>query len=150
MSGHARIAQVFEGDAREWERQRRHEQNQENEVMRFPALMVAGLAGLTGLVPTAWADACADASDQATMNKCAGKALKASDGELNTLYKQIEARLKDDQDKTRLLVAAQQAWIAFRDAECDFSATGVAGGSAYPMIILQCRDGLTQNRVKDF
>lgn len=118
--------------------------------MRFRSLMFAAFVGLTGMAPTAWADDCANASDQATMNECAGKALKASDGELNTLYKQIAARLKDDQDKTRLLVAAQKAWIAFRDAECDFSAAGVTGGSVYPMIVLQCRDGLTQNRVKDF
>lgn len=118
--------------------------------MRFPTLMLAALAPLTGMVPAAWADDCDNASDQATMNECAGKSFKASDTELNTLYKQIEARLKDDQDKAKLLVAAQKAWIAFRDAECDFSAAGVAGGSVYPMIVLQCRDGLTQNRVKDF
>ncbi|MGH6809784.1 MAG: lysozyme inhibitor LprI family protein [Ensifer adhaerens] len=118
--------------------------------MRFPALMFAAFVGLTGLAPAAWADDCADASDQATMNECADKAFKASDTELNALYKQIEARLKDDQDKTKLLVSAQKAWIAFRDAECNFSAAGVAGGSVYPMIVLQCRDGLTQNRVKDF
>lgn len=118
--------------------------------MRFPALIFATFVGLTGLAPAAWAEDCANASDQATMNECADKAFKASDTELNALYKQIEARLKDDQDKTKLLVSAQKAWIAFRDAECDFSATGVAGGSVYPMIVLQCRDGLTQNRVKDF
>lgn len=118
--------------------------------MRFRSWMLAALVGLTGMVPAARADDCANASDQATMNECAGKAFKASDAELNALYKQIEARLKDDQDKARLLVATQKAWIAFRDAECDFSAAGVSGGSAYPMIVLQCRDGLTQNRVKDF
>ncbi|RDL50802.1 hypothetical protein BLJAPNOD_01926 [Ensifer sp. M14] len=118
--------------------------------MRFPALMFAAGVVLTGLASAARADDCANASDQATMNECADKSLKASDTELNTLYKQIEARLKDDQDKAKLLVAAQKAWIAFRDAECDFSAAGVTGGSVYPMIVLQCRDGLTQNRVKDF
>ncbi|CAN7390858.1 MULTISPECIES: lysozyme inhibitor LprI family protein [Ensifer] len=118
--------------------------------MRFPALMFATLVGLVGLAPAAWADDCANASDQATMNECADKSLKASDTELNTLYKQIEARLKDDQDTTKLLIAAQKAWIAFRDAECDFSAAGVTGGTAYPMIVLLCRDNLTQNRVKDF
>lgn len=118
--------------------------------MRFPALIFATFVELTGLAPAAWAEDCVNANDQATMNECADKALKASDTELNALYKQIEARLKDDQDKTKLLISAQKAWIAFRDAECNFSATGVAGGSVYPMIVLQCRDGLTQNRVKDF
>lgn len=110
-------------------------------------LLVAGLLATTG---AARADECADASDQATMNACAGKALKASDAELNTLYKQIQGRLKDDADKTKLLVTAQRAWVAYRDAECDFASSGVAGGSAQPMITLECRDDRTKKRVADF
>ncbi|HEV7308803.1 lysozyme inhibitor LprI family protein [Ensifer sp.] len=118
--------------------------------MRLPVFMFAALAGATGLLRPALAADCAAALDQATMNECADKALKASDAELNSLYKQIVSRLKDDQDAAKLLVSAQKAWIAFRDAECNFSASGVDGGSAYPMVLLQCRDGLTRKRVEDF
>ncbi|WP_043613284.1 lysozyme inhibitor LprI family protein [Ensifer sp. ZNC0028] len=110
-------------------------------------LLVAGLLATTG---AARADECADASDQATMNACAGKALKASDAELNALYRQIQGRLKDDAEKTKLLVTAQRAWVAYRDAECDFASSGVAGGSAQPMITLECRDDRTKKRVADF
>jgi uncharacterized protein YecT (DUF1311 family) len=77
-------------------------------------------------------------------------AFKAADGELNTLYKNIERRLKDDRDTTQSLIAAQRAWIAFRDAECKFRASGVQGGSAYPMIYSQCLADLTKSRAGDF
>lgn len=95
------------------------------------------------------AEDCANASDQATMNICAGDSFKKSDKQLNDLYKQIETRLKDDADTTKLLVSAQRSWVAFRDAECAFSASTVTGGTAYPMIYAMCLDGLTQARVKD-
>lgn len=77
---------------------------------------------------------CANASNQATMNQCAAQENKAADKELNTVYQQITARLKDNPDGKKLLVSAQRAWIGFRDAECKFSASGVAGGSVYPLI----------------
>lgn len=95
------------------------------------------------------ADDCANAQDQASMDVCAGEAFKTSDKQLNDLYKQVETRLKDDAGKTKLLVPAQRAWLAFRDAECAFSSSSVTGGSVYPMIHSMCLDGLTQLRVKD-
>ena len=63
---------------------------------------------------------CGDLTNQADMNICAGKAYDKSDTELNTLYKQIEARLKNDADTTRLPLTAQRAWVAFRDADATF------------------------------
>ncbi|WP_428429581.1 lysozyme inhibitor LprI family protein [Pararhizobium sp.] len=111
-------------------------------------LLLAALAMLaTGTARAA--DDCANAQDQTTMDVCASDAFKKSDKQLNGLYKEIGTRLKDDTDKTKLLVAAQRAWVAFRDAECSFSASGVSGGSVYPMIYSLCLDGLTQTRVKD-
>jgi autotransporter-associated beta strand protein len=80
----------------------------------------------------------------------ADAASRKSDEKLNELYKQIEARLKDDADTKTLFVQAQRNWIKFRDAECSFQTAGVAGGSVVPMLIAQCMDSLTQSRVKDF
>ncbi|WEX11141.1 lysozyme inhibitor LprI family protein [Chelativorans sp. AA-79] len=91
-----------------------------------------------------------DAEDQATLNECADAAFKKSDKKLNELYKQIEARLSDDADTKELLVQAQRDWVKFRDAECSFQTAGAAGGSAIPMLVAMCMDGLTQSRVKDF
>ena len=95
------------------------------------------------------ADDCGGASDQASLNECAGKSFKKSDAELNKLYGAITKRLKDDADTTKLLVTAQRAWIGFRDAECTFSSSGSAEGSVYPMIYAGCLDGLTQRRIDD-
>jgi uncharacterized protein YecT (DUF1311 family) len=109
-------------------------------------LAVAAVAGPT----RAQADDCDSAQGQADMNECYGKAFKASDAELNKLYKEITARLKDDPDTTRLLVATQRAWVAFRDAECNFQEAAVAGGTAAPMIHAMCLDGQTKSRIDDF
>jgi uncharacterized protein YecT (DUF1311 family) len=95
-------------------------------------------------------DKCADAKDQATLNQCFGAEFQKSDKKLNELYKQIEARLKDDADTKKLLVQAQRDWGKFRDAECSFQTAGAAGGSMLPMLVAQCMDGLTEARVKNF
>lgn len=76
--------------------------------------------------------------------------LKAADSKLNTLYKEIEARLKGDQPTLHLLTTAQHAWIAFRDSECAFAASGVEGGSVYPEIVASCDTDLTEKRIADF
>src|SRR5690606_2535169 len=108
------------------------------------------LLALTPLLITSvtYAADCDNATDQATMNQCAAQQNKAADRELNTLYQQITAHLKDSPDAKKLLVGAQRAWITFRDAECKFSASGVAGGSVYPLIYSNCITDLTKARVE--
>lgn len=108
------------------------------------------LSIITLMLPAAHADECKDAQDQATMNKCAEKAYKASDAKLNELYHKIEKRLGDDADAKRLLVKTERAWVAYRDDECAFAASAVTGGSAYPMFYAMCLDDLTQKRIADF
>jgi uncharacterized protein YecT (DUF1311 family) len=93
---------------------------------------------------------CDNASDQATMNQCAAQQHAAADKELNALYQQITTRLKGQPDRRKLLVGAQRAWVAFRDAECTFSASGVEGGSLYPLVYSNCTTDLTKSRVQTF
>ena len=109
------------------------------------------LLALIAMAPTpiARADDCANATDQRAMDECASEAYRKSDAELNALYKQIEQRLKSDTGTTKLLIAAQRAWVVFRDAECNFSTSRVSGGTIYPMIYTECADGLTQRRIED-
>lgn len=116
--------------------------------MKIPMLTVALALAMPAFASAK--DTCADAADQATLNQCAGESFEKSDKTLNDLYKQIEARLKDDADTRKRLVQAQRDWIRFRDAECDFQTAGAAGGSVMPMLVAQCRDDLTQARVKAF
>jgi uncharacterized protein YecT (DUF1311 family) len=110
-------------------------------------LAIAAIAAPTG----ATADECGKAQGgQAGLDECYDKVFEKSDAELNKLYKEIEARLKDDPDTKKLLVTAQRSWVAFRDAECDFQASGSSGGSVAPMIYSMCLDGLTKSRIEDF
>ena len=110
------------------------------------------LLALTPLLFTSMALAvdCDNASDQATMNQCAAQQNAAADKELNALYQQITSRFKSNPDSKKQLVGAQRAWVAFRDAECKFSASGVEGGSVYPLIYSNCTTELTKARVQTF
>jgi uncharacterized protein YecT (DUF1311 family) len=110
------------------------------------------LLALTPLLFTtaAYAADCDNATDQATMNQCAAQQHKTADKELNALYQQITHRLKSNPDSQKLMVGAQRAWIAFRDAECKFSASGVEGGSVYPLIYSTCITELTKARIETF
>ncbi|WP_442582786.1 lysozyme inhibitor LprI family protein [Mesorhizobium sp. ASY16-5R] len=114
--------------------------------LAFAALATALLFPLA----TASAQDCANATDQATMSQCAGKALNDADKQLNADFKEIEKRLADDAGARKQLVAAQRAWIAFRDAECDFQSSGAAGGSIHPMLVANCKAALTNQRLMDF
>lgn len=69
-----------------------------------------------------------------------------ADKALNDAYRSIVHRLADDPGAKARLVHAQRAWIAFRDAECDFRSGGVDGGSAAPAVIMVCRTQLTSDR----
>ncbi len=63
-----------------------------------------------------------DEATQAEFNACTGAAFAAADRELNALYAHDAARGSPATAETLgLLTLAQRAWIAWRDAECDFS-----------------------------
>jgi uncharacterized protein YecT (DUF1311 family) len=106
---------------------------------------------LTAIAPIAVALAqdCANATSQMAMSGCADQAYRKTDAELNAVYNQITDRLKRDKESMKLLINAQKAWLAFRDAECTFSTSASAQGSVYPMLVAQCRDGLTSKRIDE-
>jgi uncharacterized protein YecT (DUF1311 family) len=107
-----------------------------------------GMAGCLAAQAPAWAASpdCADPQSQMALDQCALQDFKAADANLGATYRQVMARLKGNPDQAKLLVHAQRAWLAFRDADCAFQGSGVAGGSAYPMIVTQCRTLLTTQR----
>lgn len=114
-------------------------------------VFLSALLLLVPMLPAAHADECMDrAESQAAMTQCAAQAYQASDAELNALFHEIRQRVGDDADTRGLLRDAERAWVAFRDAECAFAASAVAGGSAYPMVHDLCLDDLTQSRIEQF
>lgn len=90
---------------------------------------------------------CADAQSQAAMNICWGKEYKAADARLNEAYKQLAAKLNDEEKAE--LKNAQLAWLKYRDANCDFVADQYKGGSMRPMIAAICLADVTNNRATE-
>ena len=53
------------------------------------------------------------------MKECAAKKYKQADDELNKTYRQLMSKL-DDAGHQESLKTAQQAWLKYRDSNCDF------------------------------
>lgn len=112
-------------------------------------VLAAGLFVLAGLSGAIAQENCADPQTQTDMTICAVKKYEQTDGELNAAYREIMTRLKDDPETARLLVAAEKAWMGFRDAECTFANASTVDGSIHPMLVAQCREAITRKRVDD-
>jgi len=115
------------------------------------AIVVAGLFGFAA-TPAWSAETCEKASSQAAINECYDRLAKASDTRLNHLYGQMLARLKDPDSQVirRHLIAAQRAWIVYRDAECALAVSGSGAGSAMSMQYSICMEHVTRQRIADF
>jgi uncharacterized protein YecT (DUF1311 family) len=96
----------------------------------------------------AGASPCTDQT-QRGMDACAGAARDKADAALNGVYREIVARLADDAVKTKRLIAAEKAWIAFRDAECAFANSDTEGGSIHSMEVTLCEEKLTTTRTQE-
>lgn len=103
---------------------------------------------------------CDNAQYQVEMNFCAGKDYDAADAALNAQYKLTVAALKA-RDKTidrsydtqpthyDTLLAAQRAWIAYRDQHCLSESFAARGGTMAPMLHSGCMARLTRERTAE-
>ncbi|WP_445938718.1 lysozyme inhibitor LprI family protein [Pseudomonas sp.] len=105
------------------------------------------LISLGLLAVPAWADDCANAMDQFTLNQCAAADYAIQDKRLNQLYGDYRKRLDDGQKQQ--LKDVQLAWIMFRDLACAFESASVEGGSAYPMVMNGCLSAKTSSRADE-
>jgi uncharacterized protein YecT (DUF1311 family) len=78
------------------------------------------------------------------MTMCAAQDAKAADADLNKVYHKLLASVTSEQ-KVKL-VAAERAWITFRDADCAF--VGSAGGTISTVDEVTCRTDRTIDRTK--
>jgi uncharacterized protein YecT (DUF1311 family) len=106
--------------------------------------MAASASAQCGQAP----DPCANAQTTVEMRNCAGKEYKKADAELNSVYKQLMSKLTDEGHKAALKTA-QQAWIKYRDANCEFEAYLNRGGTIYPVVYTGCLSAMTMNRTKE-
>jgi uncharacterized protein YecT (DUF1311 family) len=119
----------------------------------FLAALCLGLCGTVVL----GAESCDQPVTQYEMNDCAAVMWQAADGELNASYKAAMSYLKtldadlpqDFRGGAKALLAAQRAWIVYRDAACEAESAVHAGGSIRPLIMLTCMERLTRVRDAD-
>jgi uncharacterized protein YecT (DUF1311 family) len=100
---------------------------------------------------------CSNAVAQAEMNICAEQDFEAADAELNTVWKnarkaakEMDSDLSDDlKGADKALLAAQRAWIGYRDAECELDGFQARGGTMEPQLMSSCKAGMTRVRTKE-
>jgi len=96
---------------------------------------------------------------QTDMNICAGQDFVEADAELNAQWSITAASMRRrDADTTysddgrapyfEVLLAAQRAWLTFRDAHCISEGYEARGGSMEPMLVAGCRAALTRERTQ--
>jgi uncharacterized protein YecT (DUF1311 family) len=92
---------------------------------------------------------CSRLTTQMELNQCADANEKSADTALNTLYRQLMAEETDAGVRQRL-VAAERAWIAYRDKECAYQVGPQQnGGSIWPMEMSNCLEQLTAARIAE-
>lgn len=89
----------------------------------------------------------AQAQTQFEMNQEEAKNYAKADAELNRVYAKLIKKL--DKEGVAKLKKAQRAWIAYRDAEMEFSGDSARGGSMQPMLYSGTGAHLTKDRIKD-
>ncbi|XHR84648.1 MAG: lysozyme inhibitor LprI family protein [Gloeotrichia echinulata GP01] len=89
---------------------------------------------------------CNNAQTQLEINQCALFSYQNADKKLNRVYQQFLPKL--DKYRKQKLINAQQTWIKFRDASCEFERSGYEGGSIAPTIYFGCLEKATQQRTQ--
>ncbi len=116
-------------------------------IAMLPLLLMAGEPVLD----------CENAMTQMAMNRCAYLDNEAADAALNAQWKITAAAMKQrdteldrDYDMRQghfdTLLAAQRAWMAYRDAHCRNEGYFARGGSMEPMLVSGCLTQLTRVR----
>ncbi len=84
---------------------------------------------------------------QGDLNQFSHEAYQREDGGLNENYQQLISQLEVKRQQS--LKTAQQAWLKFRDLQCEHEASAFEGGSIKPLIQNNCLIALTQQRNKE-
>lgn len=94
------------------------------------------------------------ATSTAGYNNCINKAYKEADAELNKVYQAIKTPLKKQNDADSVetltrLVAAQKAWITFKEANCRLAGVQMLNGSGEGPVVGGCLVNATISRVRE-
>ncbi|HET8611991.1 MAG TPA: lysozyme inhibitor LprI family protein [Sphingomonas sp.] len=99
--------------------------------------------------------------DQVSMTECAAADFRRADAELNRVWAKAMAWAREgDADLTNaaidsgpktaaMLLNAQKAWLAYRDAQCTTEGLVFRGGTIQSSAIFDCKTRLTETRTKE-
>lgn len=85
---------------------------------------------------------------QRDLNDGASIALRRADSTLSAVYGQLVAKYSADTVALRKLRAAQQAWLAFRDADVEATFPAVGPQRAYGSVLPTCISDLLEELTK--
>lgn len=121
------------------------------------ALALCAVSAGSALAQTEPQIDCASPTTQADMNICASRDYDAADKALNAEYQTVR-KILAERDNTAndlgkgavdALVAAQRAWIAYRDANCEAVGFQARGGSMEPMLVSSCLAEMSRKRAEE-
>ena len=116
--------------------------------MRSLSIAIVLFLILPGAYTAQTTDPCKDAQSTFEMKQCAAKKFKQADDELNTVYRRLMAKLDDEGHKTSLKTA-QQAWLKYRDTNCEFESYLNRGGTIYSLVVSDCMTVMTTSRTSE-
>jgi uncharacterized protein YecT (DUF1311 family) len=116
-------------------------------MTRWLKMVLVALLALNAVPAVAAEPDCAKADTQAALDLCAAKDLKNADRELARIRKQLAKEITEATTRAAL-DEAQKTWEDYRDAECKFESSGVAGGTAEQMVIALCQTQRAQTRIR--
>ena len=90
---------------------------------------------------------CEEIATQFEANQCAHREYLAADAELNKVYKQLWAKL--DEEERAVLRNAETAWLKYRDSNCEYESSFYRGGSMRPAIQSLCLARMTEARTAE-
>lgn len=127
--------------------------------MSFALALLLAHAGAAAAGPD-----CVNAVVQQELNYCAAQDFYEADETLNAQWQitaaemhrrdaeltasDREVRREDWPGYFETMLAAQRAWLTYRDAHCDSEGFRYWGGSMEPMIVAGCRAALTRERTQ--
>lgn len=117
----------------------------------FVAFVIATVAGSA----FGQLDPCATVRNTIEINACANQSFKATEAELNAMYKKVldslsAPNLKSEQalEMKRLLVQAQRAWVSYRENDCKAWWTLHQDGTSRTAEHLGCLESRAKQRIE--
>ncbi|WP_298609552.1 lysozyme inhibitor LprI family protein [uncultured Thiothrix sp.] len=116
--------------------------------MRKLVLISIVVLNLSCLSSVSYAEDCtAPSLSTVELKNCLYKNYQTVDKTLNQVYQQLMAKLEEANHK-KALKTAQQAWLKYRDAHCEYEVYLNQGGTVYGAYYTACLTALTEERVK--